>query len=203
MNIENYIKKAFTLPEIMIATFISVIILSFIFVFIWNIMIWISGTKNEIEVMSSFYDFTNKLNNYRNVYITWWILVDSITDSDVFLLEDIQWENGILIWPIDINDRTLNLDTTQYYNKWLGFRKISSTELADIDLNINNIYNYTFQSDQIFSDLKLQNMVLIEYNSWSVYDLTLTVNIDYQSSLIGQKWSELPIDTLRKFNINF
>jgi prepilin-type N-terminal cleavage/methylation domain-containing protein len=69
-NLNKKIKKAFTLPEVIVATFISVLMLSFIFIFISDVIDGISGSNNEVKVLSSFYDFTNKLNNYRNVYIT-------------------------------------------------------------------------------------------------------------------------------------
>lgn len=202
-SLNKKIKKAYTLPEVIVATFISVIIISFIFVFLSNIIEGISDTNNEVKILSSFYDFTNKLNNYSNVYITWWILVDNSVWSDIFLMEDISWETWILFWPVKLYDSRLSTDNTIYEDKWIWFRKISSTEMIEIKSDVNQVYNYVFQKDQIFSDLKIQDMILVEYNSWYIYDLSLIVDLGFQVSLIWQLRQDLPKDTLRKYNINF
>lgn len=201
--ISKKFNKAFTIAEVIIATFISVIILSFVFIFLSNILDWISETNEEVKVLSSFYDFTNKINNYHNVYKTWWILVDNIDGSDIFLMEDLLWQNGVLIGPINLLDSKLDTNNVVYQNKWVWFRKISSTELSEIEADNNVIYTYEFQKDQIFSDLKTKDLIIISYNSWSVYDLSLIVDLNFHTSLVWQLWENLPKNTLRKFNINF
>jgi hypothetical protein len=177
--------------------------LSFVFIFLSNILDWISETNEEVKVLSSFYDFTNKINNYHNVYKTWWILVDNIDGSDIFLMEDLLWQNGVLIGPINLLDSKLDTNNVVYQNKWVWFRKISSTELSEIEADNNVIYTYEFQKDQIFSDLKTKDLIIISYNSWSVYDLSLIVDLNFHTSLVWQLWENLPKNTLRKFNINF
>lgn len=202
-NLKNNIKKAFSISEVIVATFISVIILSFIFVFISNIISWISTINQEVKILSSFYDFTNKVNNYRNVYISWSILVDNIGSSDVFLMKDVTWENGILIWPVSLINRKLDLWTIYYKNKWVWFRKVSTSEIANIETDVNVIYNYEFHSDQIFWELKAKEMSFVSYNWWKIYDLFLYVDVDYQSSMVGLRRDSIPKDKLRRFNINF
>lgn len=201
----NFIKNsAFTLPEVVIATFISWIVLSFIFIFLWDISSWISESKKETILMSDFYDFTYKLNNYRNVYITWWIIVDNTsTWSDVFLMQDITWENGILIWPVNLDDNKLDIDNTIYNNRWIWFRKLSTQEISEVNIDVNNIYNYMFQNDNIYSDLKVHDMSFNSYNSWSIYEINVSINMDFQNSLIWQYWFDLPRNNLKKFNIDF
>lgn len=201
--IKNKFKKAFTLSEVVIATFISSIVLSFIFIFLSDMVEGINETKEEVRVVSSFYDFTNKLNNYRNVYITWSILIETSSWSDIFLMEDYSWENGILIWPVKLFDNQLTSENTVYEEKAIWFRKISSTELAEIDLNRDIIYDYSFQDDQIFSDLKIQDIIILSYNSWSLFDFRLVVDTNFQIALLWQLRADLPRDSLKKFNINF
>ncbi len=194
----------FTLSEVLIATLISGIVLSMIFVFLWNISNWIVDSKHESSIMSNLYDFSNKLKIYRNNYNTWWILVDSTsTWSDVFLMKDSLWQNGVLLWIIKLEDKKLDNNITVYENRWIWFRKVSSSELVDINTDINTIYWYTFQDDQIFSDLKVQDLSFYSYNSWSIYDMVLTVDNDFQNSLVWLYWSELPRDNLKKFNLDF
>ncbi|MBT3726368.1 prepilin-type N-terminal cleavage/methylation domain-containing protein [bacterium] len=67
-KLKQKFKKAFTLTEIIVATFISAIILSFVYVFLNNVIFTISDTKNDVKSLSSVYDFINKLNNYNNIY---------------------------------------------------------------------------------------------------------------------------------------
>lgn len=201
----NFINnKAFTLPEVVIATFISWIILSFIFIFLSDISSWISDSKKETVLMYDFYDFTYKLNNYRNVYITWWIIVDNTsTWSDVFLMRDVTWENWILIWAVNLADNKLDTDNTIYENRWIWFRKISNEELLDIDMDVSNIYELIFQDDNIFSDLKLQDLSFESYNSWEIFEINVLINKDFQNNLVWQYWNDLPRDNLKKFNIDF
>ena len=201
---KNNKKIAFSMSEVIVATFISAIVLSFIFIFLSNISDWIANTKKEAKIISSFYDFTYKLNNYSNIYTSGSILINnSWTWSDVFLMKDIEWENGILFWAINIDDLKIDTDTTIYENRVVWYRKISSDELADIDSDINNVYDYIFHEDNIFHDLKVYDFILISYNSWTIFDLSMIVNLDFQNSLVWQSWADLPREDFKKFNIDF
>lgn len=198
------IKVAFTLTEVVVATFISGIILSFIFIFLWDISNWISETKKWVVSMSHLYDFSYKLNNYRNVYITWWILVDNTsTWSDVFLMRNLAWDGWVLMWVVKLSNNKLDTDNTTYEDRWIWFRKLTASELATVDSNVNNIYSYIFQEDQIFSEIKVQDLILVAYNWWKIFDLSLIYNSDFQNSLIWQFWADLPRDSLKRFNIDF
>jgi len=198
-----FIKKAFTFSEIVVATFISMIVMSFIFIFLSDTIEAIWNTKDDVDMISSFYDFTNKLHNFRNIYITWWILVETSTWSDIFLMRDFSWENGILLWPVKLDSSYLYIDNTTYEEKWIWFRKISSTELVSIDADVNIIYDLSFQEDQIFSDIKIHDFILIEYNSWDIFELGLIVDSDFQINLAWKLISEVPKDSQQRFNIDF
>ncbi|MDD2870502.1 MAG: prepilin-type N-terminal cleavage/methylation domain-containing protein [Candidatus Gracilibacteria bacterium] len=203
-KIINKFKQAFTLTEVVVATLISSIVLGFIFIFLGDISGGIVDTKREIILMSHFYDFSYKLNNLRNVYTTGSILVDNTgTGSDVFLMKDISGQNGVLFGVVNIADMKLETDNTVYDDRGVGFRKLSSNELAEVDTNVDFIYDYVFQEDQVFSDLKVQDLNIVSYNSGSIYDLNMSLNLDFQNSLIGQYWTDLPRDDLKKFNIDF
>lgn len=195
---------AFTLAEVVIASLISGIILSLIFIFLWDISNWIVDSKNETILMSRLYDFSNKLNNYRNIYTTWAILINNTsTWSDVFLMRDVTWTNGILLWTVKLENQKLDTDNTIYADKWVWFRKVSSSELALIDSDVNNVYDFIFLDDQIYTDLKVQDMILESYNSWAIYDLSLVVDMNFQNSLVWQFWQDLPRDNLKKINLDF
>lgn len=202
-NRSSFIKTAFTLTEVIIATFISMIVLGFIFLFLTNTIDGIWNTKKEINIMSSFYDFTNKINNLRNVYITWWVLINNSTWSEVFLMKDSKLESWILISAVKLVNNKIYIDIDTYENKGLWFRKVSKSELSDIDTDINVIYNYLFQPDQVFYDLKVYDIKFDSYNSWSIFDLTLFLDMNFNDSLIWELWSTLPKDSLKQFNIDF
>ena len=198
------IKKAFTLVEVFIATFISSIVLSFIFIFLSDISSWILDTKNEIIFMWHFYDFTYKLNNYRNIYTTWSILVNNTsTWSDIFIFKDESWTSALLLWPVKLSNNKLYTDNTIYEDRWIWFKKLSATELSDLATNLNNIYDFHFQDDQIYSDLKLQDLSFESYDSWKIYDMNLTLNPYFQINLVWQYWVDLAKDDLKIFNIDF
>ncbi len=204
INYKNNIFKAFTLTEVVIASFISSMVLSFIFIFLLDITNWINNNKNEINVLSQFYDFSYKLNNLRNVYLTWWIIIDNTsTWSDVFLMRDLSWNNWILLGVIKLTDKKLDTDILKYEDRWIWFRKLSSSELLEIDNDINKIYDFTFFDDQIYYDLKIQDLEIFSYNSWSIYEMNLLINMDFNINLVWQNWNNLPRDNLKKININF
>ncbi len=199
------IKKAFTLTEVLIASAISTIVLGFIFIFLANMVEWIGHTKKEVAIFSAFYDFTNKLNNYRNVYVSWSILTETLSWSDVFLMRDASWQDGMLFWPVNLSDNKIDItnSTTIYKNTWIWFRRVSALELAEIDLDTNEIFDYIFQNDQIYPDLKVKNLVLKSYNSWTIINMDLLLNINFNNWLVWTSWSEIPKDYLRNFNIDF
>ena len=202
---ENYLKKWFTFVEIIVATSISVTIMTFIFIFLIDTTDNIWDSKRNVSTLSAFYDFSNKLYNYRSIYLTWWILIDNPTStwSDVFLMQDYDWQNGILVWPVKIWDSQLYLDNTLYENKWIWFRALSSIELVAITTDSWAIYDLKFQEDQIFSDINIHDFSLTEYNSWTIYELRLLVETDFQITFVPQLLSEISKETQKVFIINF
>jgi hypothetical protein len=189
---------------VMLATFISTIVMGFIFIFLSDISSWIVDTKNEVLFMWKLYDFSYKLNNYRNVYNTWWILINNTSSwSDVFILKDIEWNNAIILWTVRLSDKKLYTDNTIYEDRWIWFRRLSTTEQTEIVTNIANIYDYIFQEDQIYTDLKVQDLSFSSYNSWTIYEMNLNLDTSFNSSLIWQYWVDLPKDSLKILNIDF
>lgn len=204
LNKQKNLKNAFTLTEVLVATLISGLILWYIFVFLWDMSTGIVETKKEVIAMSRIYELSHTINNYRNIYTTWSILVNNTwTWSDVFLMKDNEWKNGVLLWVVNIWDNKLDTDNTRYDDRWIWFRKLSEFELWEISTNTWVIYDYVFQEDQIFSDLKTQDLVFLSYNSWTIYDMSLIYNLDFQANLIWQYWADLPKDSLKKLNIDF
>jgi len=202
-KLKQKFKKAFTLTEIIVATFISAIILSFVYVFLNNVIFTISDTKNDVKSLSSVYDFINKLNNYNNIYSSWTILVDNTDGNDLYLMKDITWETWVLIWAVRLSENKINVDNTIYENNWLGFRRLSANELQQLSSDITIVNDMLFHEDQIFKDINIQDLQFTEYNSWSVVDIKLTVDLNYKEWLLWEDWASLPKESLKTFNIDF
>lgn len=203
-NKNKFTYKAYTLPELLVATFISTILLSFIFIFIWNILSDITDSKNEIIQFSKLYDFIFELNNSNNVYTSWSILIDNTsTWSDVFIMKDIFWNKWILIWTVKIPDYKINTDNMYYQDIVLWFRKLSWNELLEVESNPSVIYDYIFQEDQIFSTIKVKDLQFESYNSWSIYNMNLIINTNFNINMIWQNIENVPWEYFKKFNIDF
>ncbi len=198
----SFFKAAFTLTEVVIATFISAIILSFIFVFLTDIIDGIWSTRKEVITISSFYEFTSKINNLSNIYNTGSIIIETSTWSDVYLMKDTKWLKWVLVWPVNLQDFKLDNDNTVYENKWLWFRKLNEAELIAVELDPQIVFDYSFHKDQIFSNLKVQDFIAISYNAWTITNIHLILDLNFQTSLIWQLWSELPKDSLIRLNID-
>ena len=201
------LKNAFTLTEVLVATFIWTIILWFIFVFLGDIMNNISESKKEIIVLSNYLDFSNKLNNYVDVYNTGTILIDNAEDvwTDLFIMKSPSWDSGLLLWVVNLINYQLDLDNTSYKNTWLWFRYLSSQELQDIEASSGSIvvYWYLFQKDKVYDELNIKDMQINLYNWWYIHEINLSINIDYKSWLQWVLWKNIPESTLIKFNLDF
>jgi len=198
-------KKAFSLSEILVATFIWAIILWFIFVYTWDVIDDISRSKKSVKVITSFLDFSSKLNNYTWVYSSWSILIDngSWTWSDVFLLKDPSLNTWLIFWTIDLSTYKIVLDTSVYKNTALWFRLLSNSDINAIEADYNQIFWLLFQKDKVFQDLKPQDLQIVSYNSWAIHSIDLFLNVNYQSWLNWELWENLPKSDLIKFNIDF
>ena len=200
-----YIKKAFTLTEIIVATFISTIILSLIFLFLWDVFDNIKDTEANSKIITSIYDLNIKLDNYRDHYSTGWILIDNNLWiwNDVFLMEDPKWDWWVIFWAVDANSKKLISDASKYSNKILGFRLVSSTEITNIKINNNLVYDLKFRTENLFRDLIIKDLQLIGYNNNTIFNIYLSLNKFYSSELNGESWDNMKKDILNKYNINF
>ncbi len=198
------INKAFTLTEVLIATFISSLVMTFIFVFLFDTVEWIGNSKTEVKVLESIYSFSSDLNNYRNYYNTWSILIDTSTWSDVFLMETTSSEaEALLFWSVNLDTLKVSTGSNIYENKWIWFKKLSSNEKTLLETDPNNISSIQFYEDNVYSDIKVQNLSFVSYSSGQIFDLYMDIDLNFREELIWEERMGLPKDFLQKFNINF
>jgi hypothetical protein len=117
-------------------------------------------------------------------------------------MKDTKWLKWVLVWPVNLQDFKLDNDNTVYENKWLWFRKLNEAELIAVELDPQIVFDYSFHKDQIFSNLKVQDFIAISYNAWTITNIHLILDLNFQTSLIWQLWSELPKDSLIRLNID-
>ena len=198
-------KKAFSLTEVLIATFIWALILGFIFVFLWDVIDQISKSKKEIKAISNYLEVSSKINNYRDIYNSWSVIIDSDTwtGSDLFLFKNPDASSWILFWVINLDNYKIDIDTKTYKSSWLWFRELTWTEIQDIESDNTLIHSLLFQKDKVYTWLQIKDLQIQSFNSWDIYEMNLTINIDYHSSLNWLFWENVPWNNLINFNLNF
>ncbi len=185
--------KAFTLVELIISIIISAIILLFLTNFIADSFNEISYSNKEAKILTKLYEIKDKLKIIKQQYLTWSILKNwswGIT-SDIILFKTLPWEPKQWWYIIAIvNKDTLKIDSENnvwiIWPKVLWYRKISSSELSSLDST--NVYDLKFNQDEIFPDIFLKDLQASFYNSGSILDMNLYINLDYKESLNWTKY---------------
>ena len=194
--------RAFTLVELIISIFISIILLWGVFYFMSETILGIARAGAQSRFLKDFYSFTTILDtgvlSIIHDYDTWkWF--------DVGLLTSIDGNSGILIGVVDVENSMLS-QTGQidiYHNTALGYRSLSSTELNDLSLDPNVVYSYEFFPDKIFSNFWLRDFQLKMYNSGAIMDMYLYINSYYKKQLNGENWWDVAQDELFEYSLSF
>jgi hypothetical protein len=124
------------------------------------------------------------------------------------LLRSSSWENKKewYIFAMISND-LLTIDWTGNVDyigdKVLAYKKISSTEIGKLNNDINNVYNFKFNRDKIFEDIKLKDFQLELYNTWSLFEAKFLINPFYRKKLDWQKYSEIWTSQIEEIVLNF
>jgi hypothetical protein len=198
------------LVELLVSITITVIIIIPLLVFITDISseIWFSNKKTEI--ISEIYNIEDKILEIKWKYLSGVILINnnSWSWSDVLLLRTKNWETK-KEWYIfaQINYNNLLIDWSwnidNIWEKYLAYRKISSTELTELESNPNNVYNYKFHLDKVFKWILLNNFQLDYYNNNSILELSFFNFINYDWIWLIKKYSEIKKSEIQKYILNF
>lgn len=184
-------KKAFTLIELIISIFISVILLGGIFYFISDTILGISRASAHARFLKDFYSFTTILDSGNLTIVKDY---PENTGYDVAILTSVWNQSGILIGVVDA--WTYMLAGTwafdSYHKTILWYRSLSSSEIVSITSNPNIIYTYSFFWDKLFPNFFMKDFQLQMYNSWSILDMKLTIFPSYLNSLEWEKWINVP-----------
>ena len=193
--------NAFTLVELMVSITISVLLLWGVFYFMSETILGISRSSAQSKFLKDFYGFTTIFDT-GNLEV----LHDYETGSfDVGILKSLDNQNWLLIWVVDKNTLRLSLtwSVNTYHDNALWYRSLSSSEIANINVDPNIVYNYNFFGDKLFTRFNMQDFQLLEYNSWSTVEMNLFISPSFDPNYVGQEWSSLPRDEIFKYSLVF
>lgn len=202
-----FLKKWFTLLELIVAITISALVLIIIFHFVSDTVIQLADTNKKTRFLSDFARFTSQLNAHTSTFPDKQILINESVTSwyDVLLLENLQGTAAMLWWVVDGNTRRLvpNSEYSTYKNTVLGYRLISSTELSDITATPALVYDYDFFWDKTFVDFNVKSFQVEYFNTTDLISIDLDVGTYFEEDLLGISWNNLPKDSLFQVNLNF
>lgn len=162
----------------------------------------IARASAHAKFLQDFYGFTSVVKTWNaqviQNYVPW-------IASDVLLIEDYSGERGIIIGIVDQDTRKLTAtgSANLYKKNSLWYRSVTSSEIAQIAITPQVVYNYEFFPDKIFSNFYMRNFQINSYNSGSIIDMVLTISPNYFPELQNTPWSEVPQDELFGYTITF
>ena len=206
----NKSKKAFSLVELIIAVFISAVILIIVMSYIADTFNEIATSSKKSKSLIQLYEAENKLKTLKSQYLSGSILINNSewVWSDIVLLKTSPLEpnqSWYLFAQVDKNTLEVDPDDNvdNIWKKHLAFRKISSTEISELLSDSSEIYNYKFNLDELFLDILIKDFQVTEYSPWNIFEVSLSLNLDYNEKLDGSKFSEIWNDWIEKIIFNF
>ncbi len=200
-------KKWFTLTELIVAVVIGAVILIFIFQFVVDIIRSLSDTNRKAQIFTSFYEFTTKIDNYKNTFPKLNLFINNSSSSwnDVVVLRNIEWNYGLMIGVVDKTSMKLAKNSTYpfYTEKMLWYRELTQANLTEISWDASKIYDYTFFKDKVFDDLLVKNFQADIYNTWSILNMDVYLLLDFSPDLLWSEWNSLSQEDVYKINLNF
>jgi len=201
-------KSGFTFIELVVSMFISSIILTSVFYFISQNIDEINSSTKRTTFFDEFYSFRDKFIYYSNIYNSGTILIDNLSSSwsDILLLQNELSTDWIIFGVVDENTMKLEKKQTAYkvyYNKSLWFKRVWASEISAIKTNSWYVYNIGFYKDSVYENLKMRDLQMQLYNSWSITNIDLTILKNYNPEYIWWNWNTLKWQEFFKFNLNF
>jgi len=201
-------KSGFTFVELVVSMLISSIILTSVFYFISQNIDEINSSTNRTKFFDEFYGFRDKFIYYSNIYTSWSILINNSSSSwsDILLMQNELSTDWIIFWVVDENTMKLEKKQTAYnvyYNKSVWFKRVSTWEITAIKSNSWYVYTIWFYKDNVYDKLKMKDLQMEMYNSWSIMNVDLTILKDYNPEYMWSNWTSLKWIEFYKFNLNF
>ena len=181
----------FTLTELIIGITISAVVLLAVFGFISNVMSDFWKSRKKTEFITTLYDFTAKVNEYKAVYKNSLVIDTSWGHDTLFLYNT--GSTGVIFGVVDIVSWQLDavVNSNTYWSKLLWYRELSSTQVSDVISDNTQVYTYNFFLDKLFRDMYIKWLQMEPYNTWALVNLDLEILVYYKDDLDGQSFDEL------------
>lgn len=197
-------KNCFTLIELIISILISTILFFIVFTFIANSIEDLTKSNFKTVTFNQIFSFRDNLNRT----IRWWYMMMDIiwtwSENNVIYLKNAEGSEWFVFWVV--NRETMKIQKNYiYWDNTIWYRKLSQTEVNNINTSSWEVYNLTFMQDKIYDWLIIKDFKAEFYNSWTVLDLNISSILFYNDSMI---WESLtgtiikPEDTVQ-FNLDF
>lgn len=195
--------KAFTLTELIIGISISAIVLVAVLSFVANVMSDFWKSKKKTEFITTLYDFTTTVNEYKAVFNNASILSTSWAHDALFLYST--GSTGVIFWVVDPNTWLLDpiTQTNVYSSKKVWYKELTVNQVSDRLAWSGSIYDYDFFWDKIFQDMVVKSFTLTEYNVGDLINLDLELIIYYKDDLDGNSLDTLTPEDLFELTLTF
>lgn len=176
------------------ALVISAIVLGGILFFVSSSLVNLADSRGKSLFFQEIYSFRQI---FQDKKLT--VLVDASTGSgsDILLFSnEEEAAGGIVFGVVNVTSQTLMStgSANSYQNTALAYREVSSDEIADINLDLESVYNLRFFPDKIFSNLHTKELQVTPYNLGELHDIEYTFFTHFSPDLLGSQWSEIPRD---------
>ncbi len=201
-------RLAFTLAELVIAVTISSIIFLGVLNLVWSTLqeLWVSNRSSELIV--SLNDVIHQFEVLNRTYENKDLLINKSEweGTDILILSNSGSTWWAIIALVDPRSKRIFNSTSTYplYNqKHLWYRTLNASELSEIDLNPEEVYQLTFYSDKIFSDIYLRDFQSTLFNWKAIADMNLSLLLQYWKESEWIAWEDIWNENLYNVNLNF
>lgn len=198
-------KSALTLAELLISITISSILFFIVFTFLSNNINRVFINKSKTNSTEQWFDFKDSLTrtirwwSYEPIIFTW-----STNPNDVLFLKWNEWLDWFIFWVVNLETKKIQKDYV-FWDNYIGYRALSSTELNEIDLNKDIIYDFEFNNDKIFQFLKIKDFDVELYNKKEIIDIYMAIILLWNVEEYWKKIDEIFFEDtdILKYNLVF
>lgn len=202
-------KSGFTLPEIVVAITISVMIMGGIFGFLTSLQKDILQSKESTQAYASLTDFIGIMNNFGKLYSSGNVIVSGTGVYNVALLIRPDKNAGVLIGVVEQKtgntsrlDPAVNKNT--YGKKVIAYQKLTASQIASVLASTGSVYTTDFSNEGLFQNLPVTDFLVTPYNGGKLIEYTFQVETPFYANLIGKQRIDVePEVTILPFTLDF
>lgn len=201
--------SGFTLPEIIVALTISVVIMGGLFGFLTSLQKDIFQAQQTTQVYTQVTDFIGTMDNLKKLYASGTILVNDSWSYNVALLMSPDKLTGVLIGVIEEKpgnffrlDPLVNKNI--YGKKVIAYQKLTASQITSILASTGSVYTIDFWDEGLFKNLPVTDFLITPYNGGKIFEYTFHVETPFYEHLSGRLRNDInPEVTTLSFTLDF